>query len=308
MKFINIYILILVLGTASFFSCEDPISVDLGPTNGQVNVDAWLTNRSETQTIRLRRVSAYFDSSPSPSISGATVQVLDDRGNVFDFVEDGSTGNYLWTPAPGENLGEVNTEFGLRIDIDGKEYVSGTVMNRIMPIDSLVTEFREESFGEPEGYYAEVFARDFLGAGDSYWIKTFKNGNFLNKPSEISIAFDASFTPGGGVDGVTFISPIRSSVNRSADPADEGSEDTSDFAPWALGDSIRVEIHSISNASFFFLEESLTQMTLGDAALFAEPPANVPTNIIPVNPTEPSDGAVGFFNVAAVAEEGYIIQ
>ncbi len=308
MKTIHTYIFFLLLSSVFFFSCEDAISVDLGPTNAQVNVDAWLTNQSETQIIRLRRVSPYFDSSPSPVISGATVLVADNIGNVFDFVEDGSTGNYLWTPAPGENLGEINTEFGLNINIAGKEYISGTVMNRIMPIDSLVTEFREESLGEPEGYYAEVFARDFPGVGDSYWIKTFKNGNFLNKPSEISNVFDASFTPGGGVDGVTFISPIRTSVNRDADPDDEGSEDTFDVAPWAIGDSIRVEIHSISNETFFFLEESLTQLTLGDAALFAEPPANVPTNIIALNVTEPSDEAVGFFNVAAVSSEGFIIQ
>jgi len=308
MKSLYTYITFLFLGATFFLSCEDPIDVELTPTNGQVNVDAWLTNQSMTQTIRLRRVSPYFDSSPSPVISGATVQVADDAGNFFNFIEDSSTGNYLWTPASGDNIGEVGTQFGLSINIEGKEYVSRTEMNRIMPIDSLVTEFREQSLGEPEGYYAEVFARDFLGAGDSYWIKTFKNGDFLNKPSEINNVFDASFTPGGGVDGVTFISPIRNSVNRESDPDDEGSEDTFDVSPWALGDSIRVEIHSISNAAFFFLEESLTQMTLGDAALFAEPPANVPTNIVPVNPTEPADEAVGFFNVAAVSEEGYIIQ
>jgi len=296
-----------MLSASFIFSCEDPISVDLGPTNGQVNVDAWLTNQSVTQTIRLRRVSPYFDSSPSPVITGATIQVADDLGNIFDFSEEGNTGDYHWTPAPGENIGEVDTQFGLSINIDGKEYISGTRMNRIMPIDSLVTEFREESLGEPEGYYAEVFARDFVGPGDSYWIKTYKNGDFLNKPSEISIVFDASFTPGGGVAGVTFISPIRSSVNRVPD-ADDDSEDTFDVAPWDIGDSIRVEIHSINNETFFFLEESLTQMTLGDAALFAEPPANVPTNIIPLNAIDPSDEAVGFFNVAAVSEEGFIIQ
>ena len=206
----------------------------------------------------------------------------------------------------GVTLGEVGRQFNLNIDIDGKQYISNSTMNRIMPIDSLVTKFQESELGQVEGYYAELFARDFQGPGDTYWVKTFKNGQFLNKASEISIVYDASFTAGGGVDGVTFITPIRASVNRTPDAGD--SEDNNDVAPWAVGDSIRVEIHSLNQAAFYFLEESLTQMTLGDAGLFAEPPANVPTNITPLNATEPADEAVGFFNVAAVSEKGHIVE
>ncbi len=294
---------------ALFFivSCQDPIEVDLTPTNGQVNVDAWLTNKSESQTIKLRRVSPYFDASPSPAISGATVTVTNDLGTAFNFLEDKQTGNYTWIPPLGESLGGVGRQFFLQINIDGKEYVSAATMNRVMPIDSLVTAFEPASLGSPEGYYAEVFARDFPGAGDTYWIKTFKNGEFLNKAREISIVFDASFTAGGQVDGVTFITPIRQSVNRFPD-LDMESPDNTDVAPWAIGDSIRVEIHSLNAPAFYFLEESLTQMTLGDAGLFAEPPANVPSNILPVNATEDADQAVGFFNVSAVSELGYIIE
>ncbi len=306
MTYKNIFVIFLF--ALVFFTCEDQIEVELSPTNGQVNIDAWINNKAEPQIIRLRRVSAFFDSSPSPVISGASVMVFDDTGQEFLFEEDGSTGNYIWTPALGEILGEVGTEFALNIDIEGKQYVSASTMNRIMPIDSLITEFQEEELGMVEGIYGEVFARDFVGSGDTYWIQTFKNGEFLNKPSEISVVFDASFTPGGNVDGVTFIAPIRSSVNRVPDPMNEGSEDTSDVPPWDIGDSIRVEIHSLNIPAFFFLEQAQTQATLGDAGIFAEPPSNVPTNIIPLNAETPSDEAVGFFNVAAVSSEGHIVE
>lgn len=302
------YIIALSFFALAFFNCEDSVDVELSPTNGQVNIDAWINNKPEPQTIRLRRVSPYFDSSPSPVISGASVMVFDDAGQEFLFEEDGVTGNYIWTPTMGQTLGVVGTEFGLSIDIDGNQYVSASTMNRIMPIDSLITEFQEAELGMVEGIYAEVFARDFVGAGDTYWIQTFKNGEFLNKPSEISTVFDASFTAGGNVDGVTFISPIRTSVNRDPDPMGEGSEDTSDVAPWAIGDSIRVEIHSLNIPAFFFLEQALTQLTLGDAGIFAEPPSNVPTNIIPLNAEAPSEEAVGFFNVSAVSSAGHIIE
>lgn len=299
---------IAFLASLFIYSCQDPIEVELSPTNGQVNVDAWLTDKSEPQVIKLRRVSPYFDASPSPVISGATVKVFDDLGNEFDFTETNESGNYIWTPSAGATLGEVGREFILGIEIDGKQYGATSIMKRTMPIDSLITRFEEQSLGQPEGYYAEVYARDFTGPGDTYWIKTYKNGDFLNKAREITIAYDAGFTAGGGVDGVSLITPIRQSVNRFPDLDDE-SEDNTDVAPWAIGDSIRVEIHSLNEIAFYFLEQSLTQMTLGDAGLFAEPPSNVPSNIIPITPSDdPADQAVGFFNVASVSEAGYIIQ
>lgn len=299
--------IIAILASLFVFSCQDPIEVELSPTNAQVNVDAWLTDKSEPQIIKLRRVSPYFDASPSPAINGASVIVVDDLGNQFLFEEDAQTGNYIWTPGNGETIGIVGRQYNLAIDIEGKQYVATSTMKRTMPIDSLITRFTEQSLGQPEGYYAEVYARDFPGPGDTYWIKTFKNGDFLNKAREITIAYDAGFTAGGGVDGVSLITPIRQSVNRFPDLDDE-SEDGTDVAPWAIGDSIRVEIHSLNEVAFYFLEQSLTQMTLGDAGLFAEPPANVPSNIIPINATEDADQAVGFFNVAAVAQMGYTIE
>ena len=289
----------------ALFACEDVIDVDLNPTNGQVNVDAWLNNLSEPQTIKLRRVSPFFDSSPSPVITGASVIVADDQGRTFEFVESGQTGDYIWTPAPGETIGEVGTQFGLNVDIGDLQYVSTSTMNRVPPIDSLVTEFEEEELGQPEGIFAEVFAVDFEGPGDVYWIQTFKNGVYLNKPSEINIVFDASFTP--GVDGVNFILPIRQNVNRVPDPMGE-SDDDNTVPPWAIGDSIRVDILSLNLESFFFLEQAQTQLTLGDAGIFAEPPSNVPTNIVPLNAVEPSDEAVGIFNVAAISSAGFIIE
>ena len=115
----------------------------------------------------------------------------------------------------------------------------------------------------------------------------------------MNLAWDAAFTPGSGVDGVIFITPIRENVNRVPDPDD--SPDNSDVPPWERGDTIRVEVHSLNADAFMFLEQAFTQMTLGDAGIFAEPPANVPTNIEVLNSSEAEDRPVGFFNVAAVS-------
>lgn len=288
---------IVFLATA----CEDVIDVELEEGDNQLVVDAWINDLDQNQIIKLRRTSPYFDASFSPAETGATVTITESDGTVYNFLDANNNGDYTWTPSGGNTFGTVGNGFQLDIELSsGKTFQSFALKNRTTPVDSIAVEFREEELGQPEGFYCEFFGRDPVGPGDTYWIKTFKNGEFLNKPSEINIAFDASFTPGAMVDGVTFITPIRSFVNRIPDSGDDAT-DTNDIAPWAEGDSIRVEIHSLNFVAFEFIEQAQTQLTLGDAGIFAEPPANVPTNIISLDGTDAADVPVGFFNVSSVS-------
>lgn len=280
-------------------ACQDVVEVDLEDGVRQVVVDAWLDNTFGPQTIKLRRTSPYFDATASPAITGAAVSVFNQNGEVFNFLDEDNSGNYVWESDAFENLGNVSDTFLLNIDLDGVTYQSFSIMNRVPVVDSIVMTFEEESFGTPEGFYGEFFAKDFEGPGDAYWIKTFKNNQFLNKPGEMNIAFDASFTAGNGVDGTAFIAPIRQSINRFPDTGDDAVDDF-EQPPYVEGDSIRVEIHSINLDAFFYLVQLRTQMTLGDAALFAEPPANVSTNILTTGSDKIEDQAVGFFNVGAM--------
>ncbi len=170
-------------------------------------------------------------------------------------------------------------------------------------IDSIVQESRTDELIGPDGIYAELFARDLPGLGNSYWIKTFKNGEFLNKPQELNIAFDGAFDPGAQLDGAIFIGPIREAVNRIPDEDNEA--DDIQVAPWNNGDSILVEIHSISNEAFFFLDVARDQMTNGDNTIFALPLANAQGNVFNVSGEE---HPLGVFNVAAVSSKGAIIN
>jgi len=295
-KYRFLFVLLPVIFLAQ--ACEDVIDVELAEGDNQLVVDAWVNNLNQDQVIKLTRTSPYFDNSFSPVESGAMVTIVEDNGTIYQFTEDGITGNYVWSPSGGTTFGTVGSTFALAIELEnGKNYEAFSIMNRTTAVDSINVEFREEQLGQPEGFYCEFFGIDPQGPGDTYWIKTFKNDQFLNKPNEINIAFDASFTP--GVDGVNFITPIRSFVNRQPDSGDDAVDDNT-VAPWAEGDSIRVEIHSLNLESFQFISQMQTQLTLGDAGIFAEPPANVPTNITSTDGTNAADVPVGFFNVSAV--------
>ena len=293
------FLLLLVFVT----SCEDIIDVELEEDEAQLVVDAWINDKSETQVIKLRRTSPYFDSTPSPAVTGATVAVaivndLTDIDTIY-FTDDNNDGNYTWTPAAGETFGVVGKTHVLGIELDGDQYFSVSEMTRPTPIDSIGYEYEEESLGSPEGIYAQVYATDPIGMGDASWIKSFKNNQFLNKAQELNIAFDGGFGPSEENDGILFLPPIRELINRIPDFGDDAIDD-GDIPPWAVGDTVRVETHSLTPEAFYYLFELKLQMTSGDAGIFSTPITNVPTNIFPTE-----DGAkenpIGFFCVSSVS-------
>ena len=282
-KLLPYFVLLIFLA-----SCEDVIDVTLesGPT--QVVVDAWLTDEMKPQTIRLTFSQDYLDNSFPAIIDNADVVVESDNGNEYNF-EYSSDGKYVWVPGPGESIGEVGDNYTLNISYNGENYTASSSMNRVPVIDSIFQEFRDDEVFLDDGIYCNFFARDFVGEGDTYWIKTFKNDTFLNKAAEFNIAYDAAFDSGSEVDGLIFITPIREFANATDD----------DGIPvaWTPGDKIRVEIHSITNTSFDYLETLRDQLLNGGNGIFTEPLANPVGNIETTGELD----VLGQFNVAAVS-------
>lgn len=292
----------LLLGLIGVMACEEVIDVDLQDADSILVVDAWLNNRPENQTILLTTTLPYFSESAQPAVSGAAVIVKDEFGNEFAF-DEVRNGEYIWsTSAAQPTIGAEGTNYELSIQVNGSSYISSTAMGRVPQIDSLTIEVDEQNglFTEDIFYVAQFWATDLVGPGDAYWIKTVKNGVPLNKPSEISLAFDSGTTQGGNFDGVPFILPIRQSIN----PLELDEEDRF-LSPYLPGDSAYVEIHSISANAFQFLTEVsiATNRPGGFAELFSSPLSNVPTNIKNTNIAVEGD-VIGYFNVASVSGLG----
>lgn len=281
-----------------FVSCEDVIDVDLANAEPQTVIDAWLTDEAGVrQTIVVSETQPYFDSIQAPGIVGAEVYIpVQDMELKF---EDMGNGKYTWTPAGNQKLSDYGNTLVLTIKVNDVTYTSTTTIKRVPAIDEIRQEVRENELGAVDGgIYCEFIARDLVGLGDSYWIKTYKNGNYLNKAREINLAFDAGFTAGSQTDGLVFIPPIRELTNPVPD------EDADDVSPWAAGDICRVEIHSISNEAFRFMEVVRDQVLNGTNGIFAEPLANAKGNI------KSSDGkeVLGVFNIAKVSTLEYVVQ
>lgn len=309
-----IYIFLFLVSGFVFQSCETKINPILETADPILVVDAWVTNKPGKQTIILAKSQAYFDNTLPPPVSGAVVTVTNDQNKVFLFNEDvAKPGNYVWKPVGSEVFGVIGNSYKLSVQAEGEKYEATSHMGPVSKVDTIKFKKNESTQQNPDFYRAEFLAKDVIGRGDTYWIRTYKNGIYLNKPSEINIAYDAGFNAGGSffsrvektTDGrdttifVDFIPPIRGRIN----PNDKDANDKS-VSPYVPGDSVYVEINSITVAAFNYLNQVSIQTNRpgGFSELFARPIANVSTNIVNINPN--GKRALGFFNVAAVTGLG----
>lgn len=277
--------------------CDDVIDVSLADTVAVVNVDAWVTDQEKDQVIYLNRTQNYFANSLlPPGIKGADVVITDDAGNTYSFLEDSTlaAGGYRWTYT-GVPLVQTGRTYTLQINCQDGIYTATAKAGRVPGIDSISFYYKKGAAQIDDRYSAEFWARDPAGAGDSYRIKTYRNGVLLNRPDEINIAYDAGTSIGNGLDGTTFYETIRSKITPS-----ETDSDDEEITPIAWGDTLRVEIHSLTDASYTYLSEVILQTNKAGGlteVLTATPFVNVSTNIRSADGTQ----CTGFFNAGTVS-------
>lgn len=270
----RIYISVLALAAIVFSSCEDVIDVSLDQGETLLVVESIITNENKPQKVKLSTTAPYFENQKTPSVSGALVVIKEyDASNTL------LTSDTLIETVP--NTGEYFTQkiraavignrYELNVNAMGESYVASSTMQRIPPIDSLV--FRYETYNVPEltGWRAFYFGPELPGIGDNYLFRIFRNGKEYNKPSEIYFASDDL------VDG-NYIANV-------------------DLTPevYDLGDTIKVEMFTMSKDQYYFFVEMARQVNNG--GIFASPPANVRTNIKNVDASRKK--AVGYFSANA---------
>ena len=280
-------------------ACDDVIHPALQSAGPVYIVDAFITDKLDKQVVNLTLSQPYFDVTLPPGVSGATVVITDNEANSFTFTENpNAKGSYVWLPST-TGFGKIGNRYTLSIKVNGESFVAESKMGRVPLVDSITFQHSDRNGGNNGFYRGQFWATDPRGVGDTYWIKTFKNGVLLNKPDDINLAYDAAFSKGSNFDGFTFIRPIRNGIN----PNDRDANDKA-LSPFSPGDSVYVEIHSLTEASFDFLNQVVIQTNRpgGFSELFSRPLANVSTNI--VNENVQGTKVQGFFNVGSVSGLG----
>ena len=293
MKSLTYIMLVFASSVFLFVSCEDVTDVDTGFDTPQLVVDAWLTNTIDSiQTIHLTWSQDYFDNRLPTGVDGAQVSIRcsDQWGNIEEYIfENKGNGHYTYQPSQGKGLGSIGNIAKLEINLDTSTYTGITVIGPAPPIDSISLQDGSGLPGATQGdVFAHLYARDFPGIGNAYWIKSYRNDTLLLKPLEMNIAFDSGIEAGSTVDGVTFLRPIRFGINAL---------DKNNFPrPLHQGDIVKCEIHSISPLAFRWLQTVKMQLSNGDNGIFSLPIANAVGNITDQN----EKPVLGFFNIAHV--------
>ncbi len=280
-----IFLYFMLGGLVGLSSCTTVIDARLDTGPSQLSVDALLTNEPGSQTIRLTKTAGYFDSSAPPAATGATVTVIDNTGKTYRFADSTNTGYYTWKPIGNDTLGRIGRTYQLTILYGGDTFRATSRINPVPPVDSLIFVKRAlNPLSTTQGYRAEFYAVDIPREVNFYRIRFARNGMLQNQPGNIITSQDGVFGGNSSVaDGLTFIVPIRRSINPDS--------------LYALKDIVKVEVHSLTADAFLFWQQVQTQVTNG--GLFATPPANVPTNIINTNAS--GQPATGFFITSAVS-------
>ncbi len=275
-----LYIAFVLIGISfSLSSCEDPVELDLGIPVEQIVFDAVINQTTDTQFIYITRSKAFLDNSKYVGYQMDSVGLLDTTNMVFHTFTYKGDGIYFFVP-PSSNTFTYGNTYQL-IARDGvNTYFSQSTLYAPTSIDSFTYEYKERgSFGSGKGNYVTLWSKDKVGKGDYYWFKLYINDSLQSRANDIILAIDNAFNEDGNGDGDLFIIPIRENFNPR---------------PYRSGETVRVEILSITPETYYFL--NLVSVQLNNTGLFAVPATNIPSNIVCIN--NPDKKVLGFFSMA----------
>jgi hypothetical protein len=275
MKNISIYgkLGALILLTGLLNSCTDVIDVNVPNGGARLVVDAsikWQKGTTgKTQTINLRKSTAFFDKNPDVPVTGASVTVTKENdGSIFVFA-DQNNGSYTATDfAP-----ELNASYSLKILYNGNSYTATETLIAA-PVINRVEQTIEGSDGDTE-IVLQVFFDD-PGAVKNYYLGEFTPSN-LPFPSLAVIS----------------------------DKFSDGNENyiESDNENYVAGVTVGINVYGISRRYYDYLNILIQQSGSDEGGPFPTIPVQLKGNC--TNVDEPNEEVLGYFRLGEFDTTSY---
>ncbi|OGS73425.1 MAG: hypothetical protein A3G95_04205 [Flavobacteria bacterium RIFCSPLOWO2_12_FULL_31_7] len=272
MKKLAIYFLLFL----SFItvSCEEVVDVDLNKSEPKLVIDAsikWEKGTSgNEQVIRLTTTGDYFNATV-PAANGAIVTITDSNAIVYNFIEDGTTGNYKCI-----NFNPVlNENYTLSVSYNGQTYTS---TDKLYPVPTITT--IEQNLGGFTGDEIELkFNFQDNGSEENYYLEEYK---VPFRPFPLLGVFNDEFTNGNEMFSLIIDEDL------------------------AAGQNINFTLHGISERYHNYMNILIGISGGLSNGPFSTPPATVKGNII--NQTNVSDYPLGYFRLSEVDVRNYTVQ
>ncbi len=322
--------LVMMMSIGLFNACIDPIDVDAGEGESQYVIEGMIVydpedpNKLIKDTIKISRSVPYLFNGEPERVINASVAIIDTAGGTvnIDICNHVGNGNYVTTTT----VPQPNRSYILLVRLpEGDTLISQSRINRpvIFHPDSFYTRVLTERSNGPGGPiaegvgYVEMKPVDPAGLGDSYRLKYYVKRNpiaqnpYLKKDGTdwkfysevrnfyvVSESTSGENSPNAQIEiESSFNFPLRRSINL----VEQVQGPTAFLPSFYPGDSIKVEVLSITREQLFFYVRMIQELTNGTgggfSGLFASPVGNVPSNILPLNPNS-KVRVLGWFGAA----------
>lgn len=272
----TVHYISLILIALFTFGCEKVVDVDLDTAPPKLVVDAsiqWIKGTSgNQQKIKLTTTTAYYNTSV-PVVSGATVFITNSSNAIFNFIETGSSGEYLcnnFQPVIGET-------YTLTVVYNGQTYKATETMMAVPDIENTIEQNNQGGFTGDE-IEIKFFYQD-NGAEDNFYMIGFKPNN---KPFPDYGVLEDRFFQGNQMFGLYADKDLKA------------------------GDILNIKLYGISHQYYNYMNVLLSIAGNAGGGPFQSPPATVRGNVI--NQADEHNFALGYFNLSQVDTVDYTVQ
>lgn len=268
-------LLIVLLNSLFFISCEDVVDVDLDTAAPKLVIEAAINWEKGTtgkqQTIKLTTTTGYFDN-VIPTVSGAFVSIQNSTGQQFYFKEIQKTGRYMCN----DFIPKINETYTLTINNGKNTYTATETLKAVAPI----TRIEQNNEGGFTGKDIEVRA-------------------YYNDPPDEDNFYLYKYL---------YSNKITSNYYVDEDKFFQGNEffsvsDDEDLKP---GDEIEITHIGISKQYYNYMSILVSIAGSNIGGPFQSPPATVKGNII--NTTDKADYPLGYFSLSEKQTKKFKIE
>ncbi len=270
----NIKYILVLLAVISISSCEEVVDVDLNTAAPRLVIDAsidWVKGTDgSVQKIKLTTTTGFYDSEV-PVVSNAEVRIKNTNNDVFEFIEEPGTGEYIcnnFVPQLGET-------YELTVITGGQTYVATEKLYAAPDVESV--EQNDEGGVSGDEIELKFFFQD-NGAEDNFYLTAFETSITAFPDYD---AYDDEFFQGNRTFGFYLTEDLKS------------------------GDETTFSVYGISERYMNYMT-ILTEITEGGGNPWGAPPTNIRGNL--VNQTNSSNFALGYFRLSEVSKMDYTVQ